>query len=120
VCIVSNKSIVSDKFMESFSAHGGLVHVTLSVAKITERGVGILVENSPKLKELLIVLPLGGGFDVLTYQIILEKTHNYQKLTAIGYFKVRKITLLGCVNLYIQYHAFNNSMFQNSDLFSLF
>jgi len=95
--------------MKSFSAHGGLVHVTLSVAKITEKGARILVENSPKLKELL---PLGGGFDVPTYQIILEKTHNYLKLTAISYFKVRKITLLGCVNLHMQFYAFNNSMIQ--------
>ena len=44
--IVSNHTI-SNEFVESVSAHGELVHVILYVARISEKDVGVLIENSP-------------------------------------------------------------------------
>ena len=41
-------SEVSDTFMSSASAHGGLVHVFLSVASVSVVGISTLIENSPK------------------------------------------------------------------------
>ena len=64
-------AIVSDKFMESVSAHGGLTHVCVKVATMTEKGVSILIENSPKLIQLTISLSTSenGGFDPSTLEI---------------------------------------------------
>ena len=40
---------VPDNFMTAISAHGGLVHVVLSVRSVTSEGVAALVRNSPNL-----------------------------------------------------------------------
>jgi len=47
--ISSRKTILLDSFMNSVSAHGGLVHVFLSVASVSVVGISMLIENSPKL-----------------------------------------------------------------------
>ena len=40
---------IPETFMESISAHGGLVHVVMEVQSVTGDGVTALIENSPKL-----------------------------------------------------------------------
>jgi len=109
--IDSDHTIISDKFMESVSVHGGLVHVYLKVARITEKGVGILVENSPKLRELIVFLPIGTESSI---PIILQKTCNYKKLVLLGYFRLSIFTN----RLLLEYLQFNNDVLQDSDLFS--
>ena len=48
LCIAS-KDTASDSFMETISAHGGLVHVILRILSVTTKGVTDLIANSPKL-----------------------------------------------------------------------
>ena len=43
---------IPDIFMDTVSAHGGLIHVVLSVNSVTVQGVTILVTNSPQLLTL--------------------------------------------------------------------
>jgi len=50
VCIVSNTLSLSDDFMITISAHGGLTHVILSAKFVTETGIATLIENSPNLQ----------------------------------------------------------------------
>jgi len=40
---------VHDEFLTSVSAHGGLIHVTMSVRSLKNEGATCLVRNSPKL-----------------------------------------------------------------------
>jgi len=53
--LVSKHTVIPDEFMESISAHGGLVNVYLKVSTITGEGLRILLENSPKLMQLMIL-----------------------------------------------------------------
>ena len=47
--IESKDTDLSDAFLSTISAHGGLVHVVLYVNSVTKKGVCGLVQNSPKL-----------------------------------------------------------------------
>ena len=49
LCLSSHWAVISDEFMESVSAHGGLEHVILIVYRITFSGIIALVKNSPML-----------------------------------------------------------------------
>ena len=109
--IVSVHTIVSDEFMESVSAHGGLIHVYLLVARITERGVGILIENSPKLIDLLIDLR---SFDISTFQITYKKLYNCRLADTDDFtmtWSRKRHRLL------LEYHMFNIEPLQDPDLF---
>jgi len=77
--IDSKQAIVSDEFMKSVSAHGGLTHVGLEVAKITENGVGILIDNSPRLIELSIGVQ-NRDFD----PSILNKKYQHREFVTVG------------------------------------
>lgn len=109
--IDSDHTIVSDELMQSVSAHGGLIHVYLKVARITVKGVEILIENSPKLSDLSIFLPLNSGFHPSTFQI----TQNYKKLVSVGYFRISIFRN----RILLEYVHFNNNILQNSSLFPL-
>ena len=50
--ICSPHTDVPDDFMTSVSAHGGLVHVVLSVRSLTIEDIKSLLRNSPKLNAL--------------------------------------------------------------------
>ena len=52
LCIQSDKLALSDSFMSTLSAHGGLVHVILSVHFVTQNGIASLIENSLNLQNL--------------------------------------------------------------------
>ena len=72
----SINSDVSDTFMSSVSAHGGLVHVFLSVASVSVVGISILIENSPKL---------------LTFQCLLERMFDVdsRRLTEVEFLQFK-------------------------------
>ena len=55
----SNHTNIPDSFMTVISAHGGLVHVVLSVRSVTSEGVAALVRNSPNLITLHIIVDNG-------------------------------------------------------------
>ena len=116
--INSRNAIVSDEFMKAVSAHGGLIHVTLKVATITEKGVGILIENSPKLQELLIDLSKSvheqnGGFDPSILNIILKEKYKHQLVTE-GHFVNRNKFNGGIIFAYFLFSKILT--FRNTDL----
>ena len=49
LCIRSEDTDVSNTFLDSVSAHGGLIHVVLCVNSVPSKGITALVENSHKL-----------------------------------------------------------------------
>jgi len=49
VYILSVPLVLSDSFMVALSAHGGLVHVILSIKFVTHSGIAALIGNSPNL-----------------------------------------------------------------------
>lgn len=49
LCIGSEETHLNDTFMNTVSAHGGLVHVVLSVNSVPSEGITALIENSHKL-----------------------------------------------------------------------
>jgi len=56
LCLTSRTVVVSDEFMETVSAHGGLEHVIILAQEITFGGIIALVKNSPKLVTLRVVV----------------------------------------------------------------
>lgn len=49
LCIGSEDTDLDDRFLDTVSAHGGLVHVVLSINSVPSEGITALVENSHKL-----------------------------------------------------------------------
>ena len=49
LCIGSEDTDLDDTFLDTVSAHGGLVHVVLSINSVPSEGITALVENSHKL-----------------------------------------------------------------------
>ena len=50
LCVDSMGIGVPNSFMDTISAHGGLVHVVLCVFSVTTVGITTLIANSPKLE----------------------------------------------------------------------
>jgi len=67
LCIGSYRTKLPDVFMETVSAHGGLVHVIFNVKSVTVEGINSLVMNSPRLLTMII----------LTQQYVRSK-HGYK------------------------------------------
>ena len=80
---------IPDVFLQAVSAHGGLVHVVLTVAKITKEGICILINNSPELLTLYVWseerLCKGCSFDINDERDLKYKFH-MRKLFTIGKF----------------------------------
>ena len=49
LCILSKHTDLHDTFMETVSAHGGLIHVVLYVHSVSSKGITTLIDNSPSL-----------------------------------------------------------------------
>ena len=56
LCISSIHTILDDNFMDTVSAHGGLIHVALFVRSMTSKGITSLIKNSPNLLTLVSLL----------------------------------------------------------------
>ena len=113
--INSEHTIVPDEFMDLISAHGGLVNVFLRVSRITEKGIGILIKNSPNLMQLDILT--AGEFNQLTFNSILMEMHNYQKLIARGIVRVKRLSNPSDgLNNEIIYRLFNPELFKQNNI----
>ena len=96
LCISSRNSDVADTFMSSVSAHGGLVHVFLSVASVSVVGLSVLIENSPKLMTFYSVLEIRHENskerltvdEFLEFECILKQQYRNQKVFNVGGFKI--------------------------------
>ena len=49
LCISSRYANLDDNFMNTVSAHGGLIHVVFFVGSVTGHGIATLIKNSPNL-----------------------------------------------------------------------
>ena len=49
LCIFSLHTDLHDTFMDTVSAHGGLIHVALHVHSVSSKGITTLIKNSPNL-----------------------------------------------------------------------
>ena len=111
--IDSEYTDVADEFMESVSAHGGLVHVVLQIATVTDKGVDILIHNSSQLEQLHICRCKQNGLSTL--KNVLRKKYYHRRLFTTGYFK---LMFKEPVNrFFFMYHLFNNK--QNTVFFPL-
>ena len=93
--IDSPDTVIPDTFMSSVSAHGGLVHVFLSVASVSVEGISVLIENSPKLMTFQSILELCDEHDIkLTtikfpwYESMLKQKFHDRKLFHRGGYKM--------------------------------
>jgi len=83
VCIRAHLLDLSDSFMASFSAHGGLVHVSLFVNRVTQTGIESLIGNSPNLITCQIY---GGSFSmsISDFRTSLMMKYGRRKLFVCG------------------------------------
>ena len=108
--IDSEYTDVSDEFMESVSAHGGLIHIVLQVATVADKGVDILIHNSSQLH---ISGCKQNGLSTL--KNVLRKKYYHRRLFTTDYIK---LMFKEPVNrLFFMYHLFNNE--QNTVFFPL-
>ena len=101
--------------MESVSAQGGLIHAILIVATITENGIGVLIDNSPKLIQLFITLSKSvheknDGFDLSTLNIVLKEKYKHRQLMTEGNF---------VLNYFVGYSDRCTLNFRKTDFFRL-
>ena len=118
--IVSKTCDVPDTFMSSISAHGGLVHVFLSVASVSVVGISVLIENSPKLITFHCLLKCIYDVDgrrmsdkVLTKFLgVFEQKFHCHRVCCVGGYKIMQRSEHTQLSLYSQY-------LQYTDLHSL-
>ena len=117
--IVSTNSDIPDIFMSSVSAHGGLVHVFLSVYAASVVGVSELIENSPKLVTFHCLLER--TFD--EYGILPEEEFTEFECTLRQKFQHRKLFNVGGYRLLQRnkhnQHSLNSPYLRQTDLNSL-
>ncbi|XP_065885841.1 uncharacterized protein [Dysidea avara] len=97
--IYSKMANILTNFMSSVSAHGGLVHVFLSVASVSAVGISVLIENSPKLLTFYSVLEIRHENDEGTLtdeewvefeHSLKQKYHNKKIFNVGGFIMLRK------------------------------
>ena len=116
LCILSDQLVLPDHFMNTVSAHGGLVHVVLSVHFVTQNGIIALIENSLHLivfhihiRTLAVWRIL---FNIKGFNSTLEKKYSNRKLFLCGSYRLIKGSL--------PHHKLRDlSMGHNMDLTSL-
>ena len=77
--------------MKEISAHGGLVHVILSVNRVTLNGIAALIKNSPRLITYHVYVQTKA--DWLTskdFRLALEKKFSHRKLFLCGSYRFIK------------------------------
>jgi len=87
LCISSEDTHLNDNFMDTVSAHGGLIHVTFFVHSVTSKGITTLIKNSPDL--LTFVLDEQKKYDDNYFELLrtsLCKKFADRKLFTSGLF----------------------------------
>ena len=113
LCISSGGTVLDDHFMETVSAHGGLVHVALFVYSVSINGITSLIKNSPNLLTF-----------TLHEQNQYEENHMGLLSALLGRkFADRKLFTSGLLYLMPQAEDFEHDEYdewlQNTDLVSL-
>ena len=94
LCIVSDQLALPDSFMSTISAHGGLVHVILSVNFVTQNGIAALIDNSPNLITCHVHIRTSAVWCILfnprDFRSRLEKKYSHRKLFLCGSYYLVK------------------------------
>ena len=94
LCILSDQLALPDSFMNAISAHGGLVHVILSINFVTQTGIAALIENSPSLITCHVHIRTGAVWCILfnpkDFRSRLEKKYSHRKLFLCGSYRLVK------------------------------
>jgi len=94
LCLLSNFTEIPNTFMNSISAHGGLMYVFLCTFRITGDGIHTLIQNSPKLLTCQIyahefhgspTLPL---INLRDFKMALKKSFPRRKLFTCGNYRL--------------------------------
>jgi len=115
--ILSDDTDIPDVFLETVSAHGGLVHVAFAVNSVTIEGIASLIENSHELQTLVVFThqslcnKQGLKVNLKEFKTRMKRKFTYRKLFTVGSFKLTQN------NESVIYHL--NDYLPNSDLSSL-
>ena len=111
LCIRSNCTILTDDFIKTLSAHGGLVHVVLCVFSVSYSGIITLITNSPKLMTLHVATQHYDEEDEeLNLEVTVRKKFCHRKLCTAGSYSFEKKASLVASD--------TNRLQQNTDLLS--
>ena len=81
---------ITETFMESISAHAGLIHVVMEVRSVTGDGIAALIKNSPKLMtchinaEHFVTSTAGARIHLQDFKTTLKKKFYNRKLFSCG------------------------------------
>ena len=91
LCILSRSTDLDDKFIDSLSAHGGLVHVVLLVNSMTTNGIASLIKNSPNLLTCLLGFCKKNEKHLNSLSTSLGKKFGHRKLYTSGLSLIRQV-----------------------------
>jgi len=98
LCIESPSLDIPDIFMDTISAHGGLVHVFLYVKSVKYEGVVTLIANSPKLQTYHIIATAyisdNSILDLNSFKIEAKKFSD-RRLCNSGSFEIEQFSVGG-------------------------
>ena len=112
LCISSMQTNLDDNFMDTVSAHGGLIYVTFFIRSMTSNGITTLIKNSPNLLTLVTLLKEKRYKDKYfeSLSASLCKTFAHRNLFTSGFYLIQ------------QWDGYNidlDEWIQNTDLLSL-
>ena len=122
LCINSLGIGIPDIFMDTISAHGGLVHVVLFVFTVTTEGIAA---NSPKLETchiytFFICAPEGGQLNLRDYTPSLKRKFSNRKLFTCGSCYLTQGQTQGKSSFFHKQNTLNDFLLErNTDLTSL-
>jgi len=98
-----SSSVNSDMFLQSISAHGGLVHVVLSAYRLYDDGITALIENSPNMITCHLYGRVRSSDDnfrmnIRDFTMTVKRKFRNRKLFTSGNFQLSTVS----------YHAINN------------
>ena len=86
LCISSEHTDLNDHFMNTVSAHGGLIHVAFFVGSVTDHGITTLIKNSPNLLTFGCKQKRSGDDYLKSLGATLQKKFANSKLFTSGVF----------------------------------
>ena len=84
ICAITTD--ISNEFMTSISAHGGLVRVLMQVQSLTAEGITSLVRNSPKMVALYLKTEF--NLNEEHFKATLKKEFSKRRLFTAGYCNI--------------------------------
>ncbi|XP_065912364.1 uncharacterized protein [Dysidea avara] len=101
LCMIVPKVAFPDSFMSTLSAHGGLIHVIMSVDFITQTGIATFIENSPSLITFHVYIRSDFWCISSNFRSRLKEKYSNRKLFLCGSYHLEKGTI-GSSELHIQ------------------